>query len=527
MMWDISLHIGDGRDEGPLANPAHYFILAGLFGVFAAGFIGMVLPEGKPTPTAIHISGDWYAPLGAVMITTCGAFSLTGFPLDDIWHRLFGQDVTLWGPTHLMLLGGAAMTLVGNAVLMVEATRVKLEAGERALDWTMVVRRVALTGAFLIGLSIFQAEFDFGVPQFRFVFGPMLVAFSAAAALVATRVWLGPGAALGAVGFFLVVRGVITVLVGPVLGETTPGFPLYVVEALIVEAVALRVSRDRTVVFAAWCGLGIGTVGLAAEYAWTHVLMPIPWTPELLPEAAALGIPMAVGGSMVGAWVGARLASDRLPRTRDLRIAALVGGLVVFSLVAYTLQKPAQEGVRVAATLIDAEPAPERTVNATFRFDPPSATDGAEFINVTSWQGGGLELSELEEVSPGAYRTTEPFPVYGDWKSLVRVSRDNTLTAAPVYLPADPAIPAKGVPASAVFNREMVADHEILQREAKDAAGWLTIAAYLAVLAITLGFLGFLAWSLHRLALAGRGGTDRAVADPAHPRRSGEPAAVS
>ena len=527
MMWDISLHIGEGRDEGPLANPAHYFILVGLFCVFAAGFLGMLIPEGKPTPTAIHISGDWYAPLGAVMITTCGAFSLIGFPLDDIWHRLFGQDVTLWGPTHLMLLGGAAMTLVGNAVLMVEATRVKFEAGERALDWTMVVRRVALTGAFLIGLSIFQAEFDFGVPQFRFVFGPMLVAFSAAAALVATRVWLGPGSALGAVGFFLVVRGLITVLVGPVLGETTPGFPLYVVEALIVEAVALRVSRDRTVAFAAWCGLGIGTVGLAAEYAWTHVLMPIPWTPELLPEAAALGIPVAVGGAMVGAWVGARLASDRLPRTRDLRIAALVGGLVVFGLVAYTLQKPPQEGVRVAATLTEAEPAPVRAVNGTFRFDPPSATDGAEFINVTSWQGGGLELSELEEVSPGVYRTSEPFPVYGDWKSLVRVSRDNTLTAAPVYLPADPAIPAKGVPARAGFDREMVADHEILQREAKDAAGWLTIAAYLIVLAITLGFLGFLAWGLHRLALTGRGGTDRAVADPAHARRSGEPAAVS
>ena len=37
MYWDISLHIDDGRDEGPLANPAHYFILIGLFGVFAAG----------------------------------------------------------------------------------------------------------------------------------------------------------------------------------------------------------------------------------------------------------------------------------------------------------------------------------------------------------------------------------------------------------------------------------------------------------------------------------------------------------
>ena len=29
MYWDISLHIDNGRDPGPLANPAHYFILVG------------------------------------------------------------------------------------------------------------------------------------------------------------------------------------------------------------------------------------------------------------------------------------------------------------------------------------------------------------------------------------------------------------------------------------------------------------------------------------------------------------------
>ena len=39
MYWDISLHIDDGRDPGPLANPAHYFILFGLMGVMAAGIL--------------------------------------------------------------------------------------------------------------------------------------------------------------------------------------------------------------------------------------------------------------------------------------------------------------------------------------------------------------------------------------------------------------------------------------------------------------------------------------------------------
>ena len=76
----------------------------------------------------MRITDDWYAPLGGVLICACGAFSLIGFPLDDVWHRLFGQDVTLWGPTHLMLIGGAAMTLVGIAVLLVEGLR----ANERA-----------------------------------------------------------------------------------------------------------------------------------------------------------------------------------------------------------------------------------------------------------------------------------------------------------------------------------------------------------------------------------------------------------
>jgi len=123
MYWDISLHIDNGRDPGPLANPAHYFILAGLFGIFSAGFFAMVLPKEKPSSVAVRIGRDWWAPLGGVLICACGAFSLIGFPLDDIWHRLFGQDVTLWGPTHLMLIGGAAMTLVGIAVLSVEGIR--------------------------------------------------------------------------------------------------------------------------------------------------------------------------------------------------------------------------------------------------------------------------------------------------------------------------------------------------------------------------------------------------------------------
>ena len=115
MYWDISLHIDNGRDAGPLANPAHYLILVGLYGTLLAGALddGAVARE-RPSDAAVHLGGGWWAPAGGLMIAACGAFALTGFPLDDLWHRLFGQDVTLWGPTHLMLIGGGSLATLGG-----------------------------------------------------------------------------------------------------------------------------------------------------------------------------------------------------------------------------------------------------------------------------------------------------------------------------------------------------------------------------------------------------------------------------
>ena len=507
MYWDIALHIGVGRDEGPLANPAHYFILFGLFGIFAAGFIAMVLPKERPSASAVRITRDWHAPLGGVLICACGAFSLTGFPLDDVWHRLFGQDVTLWGPTHLMLIGGAAMTLVGIAVLAVEGLRANRDAGEpdRVVSWTKLLLAVALTGGFMLGLSTFQAEFDFGVPQFRFIFQPLLIMLAAGVGLVTTRIWGGPGSALGAVAFFLVVRGLLSLSIGPVFGESTPHMPLYVAEALVVEAIALKFATDRRpLAFGIASGLGIGTIGLAAEWGWSRVWAPLPWPSELYPEGALVGFAAAIAGALLGAWIGSRLSIEPKPRDGRLRAAAVLGAVVVAGLVGYALYKPADQGVVASVELTEVQGGAQRTADATVTLFPPDAAEGAEWLNVTSWQGGGLVISELERVAPGRYRTTEPIPVHGTWKSLIRLHEGDSLTAAPIFLPADEAIPAEEVPAEPRFEREFVADHQILQREQKAAAPALTLIAYGAVVTIALSLLALLAWGLHRLGAAGR-----------------------
>jgi hypothetical protein len=121
--WDVATHIDSGRDSGPFANVAHFPILAGLAGITLGGFIAIVLGVDRRVPTSLRLRDGWHAPLGGALIFLCGAFALIGFPLDDVWHALFGQDVTLWGPTHVLMVGGASLSTLGLWVLLVEARR--------------------------------------------------------------------------------------------------------------------------------------------------------------------------------------------------------------------------------------------------------------------------------------------------------------------------------------------------------------------------------------------------------------------
>src|SRR3954466_15495702 len=86
---------------------------------------------------------------------------------------------------------------------------------------------------------------------------------AAGIALVAARVRLGRFGALYTVAFFLAIRGGLALIVGPIIGNTTPHLPLYIVEAIIVELVALRVSdagRTRS-----GCGRASGSAPSASR----------------------------------------------------------------------------------------------------------------------------------------------------------------------------------------------------------------------------------------------------------------------
>src|SRR4051812_43723830 len=294
MLWDISLHIDVGRDPGPLANPAHYFILFGLFGVFAAGIFACAMPlREQPGPAAVHFIRGWDVPVGGLLLTGAGFYALLGFPLDDIWHRLFGQDVTLWGPTHLMLITGAGLSIVGLLILEQEGHGgLSTDDGDQKVGRvTRFVRQASAMGGLLLGLSVFQGEYDFDVPQFRLVLEPFMIAGAAGIALVAARLFIGPGGALAATAFFLVVRSLIALIVGPAFGEISPMFPLYLGSAIVVELLALLLPlARRPLVFGAIAGVAIGTIGQAAEWGWTHLTQTLSWNRDILVEGTLMAI---------------------------------------------------------------------------------------------------------------------------------------------------------------------------------------------------------------------------------------------
>jgi uncharacterized membrane protein YeaQ/YmgE (transglycosylase-associated protein family) len=489
--------------------------------VLLAGVIGLALPN-RPTRTSYRLAPGLYAPIGALMIAICGASSLLAFPLDDIWHRIFGQDVTLWGPTHLMLIGGASLSVLGAWALHAEGDEERKAAGRSLPRWTRF-REVVLAGAFLVALSTFQGEFDFGVPQFALALQPTLIMLAAGIGLVTARIRIGPGGAVGGLLIYLAIRGTLTILVGPLFGEITPHFAPYVVEALLVEGVALlylrgphifgghknrRRADERPISFGALAGVAIGTVGLAAEWGFSHVWVVNPWPASLFPEGAVTGLIAAIAGGVIGGFIGRCLTPAVRRRERVPRPALAVAAVAAVGAIAFLIPVNTGPSVRATFDLNVRNSSDGRVATGTFRLDPPDAAKDAYWFNVTSWQGkhGPAHIDKPEQIGPGLYRITQPIHVDGTWKTTLRLHKGRQLAGLPIFMPADPAVPVPQVPVAARMTRSFELDHHLLQREQKKGVpAWLTLAAYLGVGGISFALIFVVGFGLARLERLGGG----------------------
>jgi hypothetical protein len=283
-----------------------------------------------------------------------------------------------------------------------------------------------------------------------------------------------------------------------IAGEAMPAVPLFVPEGIAVELAFLAGRGPLT------AGALAGTLGFAGEWVWTHVAMPIGWTPALLPEAAIMALAAGVAGGVIGGELGGALRREAPRRWAAVAALALFAAVVANGLIERT---PA---ARVAMT--------RDATGLTVRVDPPALTDDAAAVRYVAWQGKApRQEGALTRVAPGVFHTRDRIPVTGDWKSLVLVYSGRALVAAPIYEPADAGIPVAEVPARTHVTRPLEKTRTVLQRERKAGVPtWLWTSASLVVLVLGLGFLTLLGWGVDRFA---RESSSRARTSPS-PRRS-------
>lgn len=478
LYWDVSFHIAEGRDEGPLANPAHYFIFLGLIAIFVGGALGLALAHDRLPRRTLRITEDWRVPIGPAIGTAVALFALLGFPLDDVWHRLFGQDVTEWGPTHVLMIGGVLMLPSTMLLTCAEARQVGDSWLRKRLEWVAILILAAGPVAFLL-------EYAFGVPQFPLLNDPVIL--TVATVMTFT---LAMYRSLGwVVSVWAAQAGLQAILVALnvwAFDALTPWPPVLLGGAAVAALLARRARP--TVGYGAAAGVAMTLGMLVVEYFWTQATRPMPWPADMMPWAVLFSGVTGAAVGVVATWMHRQLAAvaetgpsrsrDGSGSTGGTGRWALAAALAVVAVFAVNVPPgtPPEGEMHVAV----GEVRDGRAV-LTVEADPALVED-AYWFEALSWQGGGQVRGTLERVAEGTWRTDVPMPVDGSWKTLVRIHTPlHELGAAAVYLPEDPAIPAEERPAT-TGPREIVPEKEILRREEKQGVpGWLWGTAYTVV----------------------------------------------
>ena len=499
--WDVAWHIDFGRDQQLFTVP-HTLILLGLGGILGSGVLSVALATVERADTGWRVGG-LRVPYAAVPLIALGLGAVAGFPLDDIWHQNYGIDVTMWGPTHLMMIGGGALAAFATWLLYAEAGR---DVGTPRLRRDL---HRGLAGTLLVSLSVYQLEFDLGVPQWQALFQPLLIALACGIGMVAARVALGPGWALIVGVNFVVARSVIALVVGPGLGHTMPRLPLYLGSALLIEAVfTLGEGRGvRPLRLAVLAGAVLGTAGLATEWGFSHLWGLQPWQTSLFPGIAAATV-VAVCAAVLGHAIGRVLSHRRvgIPAPALLASGVVIAGMLLIALPRTAAPATAdirttQVGPSLPAIDRNGEVSIERNVLVDVRLNPADAADGADIFRVVAWQGGGLHIIPLQRVGPGHWVAGGAVPTGGTWKDLLYLSSRDRIEAAAVAFPLDREYHQAAVPVAPQRVEPMVAASQWLMRESHGGAAWPAILAYGGLLSVFLLWMAMLVvgfWAVSR-----------------------------
>lgn len=284
--WDIAWHIDKGRDS--FFSPPHTFIYGAMLIVVLMSAYTLIRDR-RDSPLHFKLGSARLQP-GIIIVMLGAAITLFFAPADDLWHRLFGADLSLWAPMHLIGLLGLALANLGGLITSLIEAYLK---PERQVLFFRLSCFFAIM--FLAWSMLLLAEYEYGIPAFPMWIGiALLTALPSFILLLMADLKLFPwSASITAFGFSLfrlLLAGWLSFSHTALdwAGETKPMIPLLVITAIAADLLVQRKVH--------WLPSGIilGLISFISNYLLMLALGNGNWHFQALIWGCLIGISLSV-----------------------------------------------------------------------------------------------------------------------------------------------------------------------------------------------------------------------------------------
>jgi len=299
--WDIQWHTAVGRDR--TFTPPHILMLGG---IALLGLVSLALilldtwrarrGQGVNAANSSRMFRVFQAPVGLAVTGFGAALAALAFPFDDYWHTIYGIDVVLLAPFHVMLGFGVIMAELGVLYLIAgEANRMTAGRTQRATHVGFLVQLgITLSTIMLYLVQGTSAQGLMHIGSYSYVFYPVMLALSVPIGLL-TAVWVTrrPGAATVTALAVLAVRALMATFVPGAMSAAVaaegltyrPSAPEFIVTsnamplgilgaALLIDALYVVLRRRATLVvpLLALAGALIAVAETLVDQPWAAIL---------------------------------------------------------------------------------------------------------------------------------------------------------------------------------------------------------------------------------------------------------------
>jgi hypothetical protein len=158
-VWDREWHAYVGRDQ--FWTPPHTLIYSCVAG---AGILALIVVLWETYRYRHHVTDVdatstvpifriFHAPLGFSVLGFGALLALISAPLDNYWHELYGIDIALWAPFHMMGVTGGLIGMLGMVYVFASEAAIERQskkAPRRYLGLTLLEIGIVMTMASIL-----------------------------------------------------------------------------------------------------------------------------------------------------------------------------------------------------------------------------------------------------------------------------------------------------------------------------------------------------------------------------------------